>query len=304
MNFDLNVLEFFAGLRSPVPTAVMSVITYLGQEMLPVFFLCFIFWCVDKKIGYTLGFSYISAGILLQAIKITCRVERPWIRWKGFSPVESAVPGATGYSFPSGHTQSAVTLYGTVAFSTKKLWLKILMWTTAVLVAVSRVYLGVHTPTDVIAAFLLTAFLTYLSSRLAGVLYDGRKYDVAVLIAVGLFSLAVLIYAIVSVEFLSLPYKLGADCFKASGAGVAFAVGYFVERRHIDFDTRCRNVGIQALKLIIGVAVAIALKEIPKHMFPGNMISDTLRYFAAVVWALILYPMIIKKVFEPKKNSN
>ena len=119
---------------------------------------------------------------------------------------------------------------------------------------------------------------------------------------IALVSGGILVYAILSVTSLSLPYKLGADCFKASGAELGFALGYYVERRYIDFDTRTKNLFMQILKLVVGVALAILIKDVPKKLFPDNMAADTLRYFLAVVWVLVLYPLIIKKFFAVKKD--
>ncbi|MBQ7500183.1 MAG: phosphatase PAP2 family protein [Clostridia bacterium] len=300
MNFDYYVLRFFESIRTPALTAIMSVVTLLGQEVLPIFFVCLIFWCLDKKTGYILGFSYFTAAIILQSVKIGLRIERPWVRWD-IEPVESALHGATGYSFPSGHTQAAVALFGNLAFSAKKLWLKILMWATALLVAISRLYLCVHTPSDVIAAFVLAIIMMLISRRVVEAVYDKRESDKYVFAVIGIVSLGVLIYAYLSVKNMSLPYVLGADCFKAAGAGLGFAFGYYAERHYIDFDTRCRSMALQIVKLVIGVAVALAIKEIPKRIFPGNMIADTLRYLAAGVWVTVLYPLIIKKFFAPKE---
>ena len=99
--------------------------------------------------------------VLNQFLKILCRVPRPWVKDPNFTIVESAREAASGYSFPSGHTQVAVGLYGGVARVTGKTWLRIAMIVLALLVGLSRMYLGVHTPADVLVSVGIAAVLIF-----------------------------------------------------------------------------------------------------------------------------------------------
>lgn len=102
-------------------------------------------------------------GVLVnQWLKIICRVPRPWVRDPDFTIVESARAEAAGYSFPSGHTQTAVGFFGGVARFAGRLWLRVACLAAAVLVPVSRMYLGVHTPADVGVAFATAAVLVFV----------------------------------------------------------------------------------------------------------------------------------------------
>lgn len=94
----------------------------------------------------TVGFFGIVAN---QFLKLVFRVSRPWIRDPEFTIVEGARAGATGYSFPSGHTQNAAAVLGCPARMARKKGLKITLWVLYALVGISRMYLGVHTPYDV-----------------------------------------------------------------------------------------------------------------------------------------------------------
>ena len=89
-------------------------------------------------------------------LKITFRIPRPWVLDPQFQAVPSAIPAATGYSFPSGHTQSGTALYGSLALSTKKKWQSIVAVLIFLLIAFSRMYLGCHTPKDVLTAMLIS----------------------------------------------------------------------------------------------------------------------------------------------------
>lgn len=107
----------------------------------------------------TVGFF---GTILNQFLKILCCVPRPWVKDPGFTIVESARAEATGYSFPSGHTQNAVATYGGIARYTRRRWLRGVCIALTLVICFSRMYLGVHTPLDVGVSFVIAAALVLL----------------------------------------------------------------------------------------------------------------------------------------------
>ena len=108
----MKVLYWLESIRAPWLDAVMLAISQLGGEILFMAIVIALFWCMDKRKGYylmTVGFFGIVAN---QFLKLVFRVSRPWIRDPEFTIVEGARAGATGYSFPSGHTQNAAAVLG------------------------------------------------------------------------------------------------------------------------------------------------------------------------------------------------
>ena len=101
-------LEWLSNLRTPWLDKFMLAITYLGSEIAFLVIALIIFWCTDKRKGYYILSVGFVGTILNQFMKLWFRVPRPWILKPGFTPVEGAVSDAGGYSFPSGHTQTAV----------------------------------------------------------------------------------------------------------------------------------------------------------------------------------------------------
>ena len=106
----MDFLNLLSQYRTPAGDVFFQGITLLAQETFVVVVICWLFWCSNKKLAYCLGFTYFTSGLLVQGLKITFRVPRPWLLDSAFEPVASAVPGATGYSFPSGNTQSITAL--------------------------------------------------------------------------------------------------------------------------------------------------------------------------------------------------
>ena len=156
---SMGLLYALESIRTPLLDKILGAVTYLGDELCFMVFAVGVFWCISKRMGYYLMTVGFFGTILNQFLKILCAVPRPWVKDPGFTIVESARAGASGYSFPSGHTQNAVTLYGGTARYTKTPWLRWVCIAVMVLICFSRMYLGVHTPLDVGVALAMGAVL-------------------------------------------------------------------------------------------------------------------------------------------------
>lgn len=299
----MSFLILLESIRTPVLTAIMSAVTWLGHELPPIAIICIFYWCVNKKLAYKAGFSFFFSGLTVQTLKITFRIERPWILDPGFKPVELAVEEATGYSFPSGHTQAATSLFGTLALYFRRWYVKLVCVMLFLLVGFSRMYLGVHTPLDVLVSMGVTLFFSIAVFVLIDKIYDTRRYDCALALVMTLISLAVMVYSAVLMHNGTIEYKYASDCCKSGGAGLAFAIGFYIERRYINFDTKAKNIGIQIAKFAVGLAVALGAKSALKPVLAlfltdgvPALIGDALRYFVLVFWIIAVYPAIFGKL--------
>ncbi|MGI6012426.1 MAG: phosphatase PAP2 family protein [Ruminococcus sp.] len=293
----MEFLKFLADLRLPVLDIFFQIITLFAQETLVILIICWIYWCRDKKLAYTLGFTYFISGLLVQGLKITFRIPRPWVLDPDFSPVASAVPAATGYSFPSGHTQSGTALFSTLCFASRKKTIRALCIFMIAAIGFSRLYLGVHTPKDVLVSLILTLLISMavwkFSPHLAGP--SAREGRIALLMAV--FSAFLLIYSAVLNGIGTLPAAEAADCFKACGAGMGFAAGYYLERCRIRFtfpeSLRCR-----ILRFLPGIIGALILQQGLKPLLGSSLPAGAIRYFIVVFWILAFYPFLFHRKKE------
>ena len=159
----MSFLYLLESIRNPVLDFLFSVITLCGEEIAFMAVGMIFFWCIDKYKGYFLLCVGFLGTAINQVLKMIFRIPRPWIKDPDFTIVESAREAATGYSFPSGHTQTAVGLFGGIARFTKKKAILIASIAVAVLVPLSRMYLGVHTPADVLVSTCIATALIFIA---------------------------------------------------------------------------------------------------------------------------------------------
>ena len=297
----MEFLYLLESIQTTILDQVFSLITHLGSELVFMVLAVVMFWCVNKSQGLYLLSVGCFGTTVNQFLKITCRVPRPWVRDPDFTIVESARADATGYSFPSGHTQNSVGTFGCLAMGAKKNWARILFIALAVLTAFSRMYLGVHTPSDVLVSAVIALVMVLAMYPLFRGLEE--KPERGLWILLGLFAVNVLyvLYANlwqfpadVDPENLEHGVKNAA---KLMGALLGMAIGYGIDLKWIRFKTEATVVG-QILKCVLGLAIVLAIKEGLKPVLGSGSLSSAVRYglitlFAAGVWPMT-FPFFAK----------
>lgn len=296
----MEFLYFLESIRSSVLNIFFILCTSFGEELVLVSLFAIIYWCINKTLAYRIAFSYFLSGVVVQGLKIHFRIERPWVTDPDFKPVESVLDTATGYSFPSGHTQSSTSLYSSIAFHFKKKALYILSFAIIALVMLSRMYLGCHTPKDVLAGFAITLIISLVVSLIFDNLNSSLTTDLFVMFLTVILSAGLFVYSYHLVAAGITTDVLAMDGFKAAGAGMGFGIGWFIEKRYVRFTPKNSRLGIQVLKPVIGLGVTVALKAGLKLLLGDTMITNSIRYFIIVLWVVALFPLIIKKFLKDR----
>lgn len=297
----MEFLNFLSQYRMEGLNLFFQGVTYLAQEVFVVAVICWLFWCSDKRLAYTLGFSYFTSGLLVQGLKITFRIPRPWVLDPNFQAVPSAIPGATGYSFPSGHTQSITALFGTLGFHAQKRMHKYLSFFVIFLVMFSRMYLGCHTPKDVLVSFGVSITCVAVCYVLFQKKETAAGHEAMISVCMALICIGLIVYAVVLCDRQIIALDYGRDCAKAAGAGMAFALGYYIEKKYLRFTPPQTAKG-KILRLITGLLAAVVLQEGLKPVLGISLPASFLRYFAVVCWILIIYPLIFLRFSRKQKN--
>ena len=296
----MDFLRLLEGIRNPVLDSFFQWITYFGQEICILAVICLFYWCLDKNFAYRLGFIYFSAGLCIQTLKITFRIPRPWILDPEFHPVASAVPAATGYSFPSGHTQGGTCLFVPLALRSRKFWQKCLCILMFLAIGFSRMYLGVHTPKDVLTAMAVSLFFTAIIRKFGDSLLEENRYTKMISVILLILSFLTAFYALVLFRQNIIEVKYAADCCKAAGAGLGFAAGFYLERTYLNFCSRCRNVSHLLQRMTVGLLLTLVLKLTLKFFLGDTLFMELLQYFFVVLFVMYGYPFLFTKM---KKTS-
>ncbi len=316
MELDIQYLLFLQNLRNALGGSldeIFNSISKIAVDVMPLLPFM-VFWCVNKKWGYRFLSTYWCGEIVNGIIKLTVCAYRPWIRSDRIEPAGDSKVAATGYSFPSGHSTVATSVYGTViAWQHKKRqWLSILCGVMLALTLFSRNFLGVHTPQDVVVGFGSATIIIIIVGKVYDKL-DGNDKLCDILSLIGLiFVVLVIIY--ISVKPYPMDYVDGKllvdpkammnDTFKGCGGFTGFIIGAYIERHYIHYKIPTRSQMLAPLTAVgLGiyfswheyVSAATVVLMFGKHW--GNFLRGTIE----VIFGLVIFPYFIMKMTEQEK---
>ena len=295
-------LYFLESIRNPVLDWIFATVTHIGEETFFLAFAIIFFWCVNKRQGYFILITGLVGTVVNQVAKLFFRIPRPWVLDPEFNIIESARAEATGYSFPSGHTQNVAGTFGAIAAYEPKKWKTVVCVTIIALVGFSRMYLGVHTPLDVVVSLLVALGLILLLRPVFESEESFKKYMPYVVIGSVILSIGFLAYVLaISGDNTLDPHNYQSGLKNACtllGCTAGLVVVHFVDSKYINFDTKAKWYA-QILKLVIGLAGVLAIKSglsAPLTALFGNeYIARAVRYFLIVVFAGAVWPLTFKK---------
>ena len=285
----------------------LSKMTWLGELNTAIVILALIYWCVSKDFGTYLLMGWSGNRLVNGMLKVTVCAYRPWIRDARVLPYGDSITTATGYSFPSGHTMNAATIFGGGAVRKDiPRALRAVLGLLVLLVAFSRNYLGVHTPQDVLVGIVAGILVMYLTVKLMQWIKVHPEKDILVVcIGVGL-AVLVAIYAAVK------PYptdtdaagrvivegaKMANDTFKGVGWSVGFLTGWILERRFVQFSTdipMMKRITRLTYGLLTYYVVSLIFVPLVKAWIsgaPGTFVSCYLQ----MLYVASIFPWLLKR---------
>ncbi|MDO4961778.1 MAG: phosphatase PAP2 family protein [Eubacteriales bacterium] len=303
---DIEYLLFLQNLREltgNVLTPFMSFITTYGEELYTMMIVAAVYWCADKSQGIFTLMTWGAGRVLNGFLKLTACVYRPWIRDARVQPVPSAFNTATGYSFPSGHSTNAAAVYGSLAMNKKiSRLIRVLLIVMIALVLLSRNYLGVHTPQDVLVGCGSTLILVALFHKLMPLIENDEKIDMLVLIIGCAICVLVVFYAMLKPyphdydaagQLIVDPAKMAIDTYKGCGFGLAVLIGSYIERHYVRFSvegTWQQRVG----RYFLGMLGYFVVLYVLLPMLPAGVIGAILDRFIRLIYIVLIVPVFIK----------
>ena len=178
---DQVILQFFQSIRHPALTVVFGAFSILGEAAVIGILAVFLYWLYDRA-----GEQILCT--LLTSVPVNCLAKaaisrpRPYIAGDvtKLDPPLSLSSLGDSLSFPSGHAQASASFYGAAAFSTRRARVWIISFLAMILIACSRLYFGVHYPTDVIAGILFGILIAILWALVFAHLPRARYYLLSV----------------------------------------------------------------------------------------------------------------------------
>lgn len=277
----MEIIEFFQSFSSDFLNILMLIVTYFGDLYFLMSLVCVIYWCYNKEVGYKIAIVLSCSVVLNNFIKLLVESPRPL----GFDGLLSfGEYTATGYSFPSGHTQN-ITTFGTGLFILTRNKLVFVLGSILVLVVgVSRIYLGLHWPIDILGGFVLALIVSIALNEMLVKLSDSK---VNILIGV-----IILIFAVCMIFFRK--DEMSQDYFKSIVFILGIYLGRLFEIRYVDFSAAASNMD-NVMKLIIGAFTTILIDVLFTYLSGGIwFVSSMVKYFILGFWVIGAVPFIFK----------
>lgn len=272
---ELDIIRIIQSIHNEFLDYVVQGITVLGEGAFILLVILCIYWGYNKRFGEYIGYSYLTSCLLNNWVKNIFKAERP-IGKEGIRSLRTQT--ATGYSFPSGHTQGAASTYFAIGLFKKKRFIK---WGSLIvisLVAISRLYLGVHYPRDVIVG----AVLGILVATITYYLYERIENKQ-------------LLYLATLIVFIPGIFMSSMDFSKSLGAFVGFALGTMIEKRYGAFQEDT-SIFKKVTRCFVGILVILFVKQGLTEII-GHLEGSKFIIYASISFiGFGIYPLFFKYI--------
>lgn len=304
----LLLLQHFREITHGVFDGFFQAATWFGELLIPLTFMAVIYWGMNKKAGTFLLFNF---GVTLYVnvfLKMTACIKRPWLIDSRVCPLESAIPAADGYSFPSGHTAGAMCVWGGSAFWWwKNKLIRYSMIALVLLVGFSRNYVGVHTPQDVIVSILVGIGILFLVDWLLKWIDEKTNRDIIFFVSMTVLFMLLYFYLHLkccmqmetydSLKDLVNPLEMKHGVYSKLGFLYGIFTGWILEKRFVKLEVSPLFNLKKALSIIIGLVVLyLFMFFLNKFLLiiAVKQIASALTAFLTALYITFLYPLVLK----------
>ena len=283
LDWGIDVVLWFQQ-ASPGLDGLFKFFTFLGDEEFFLILLPFVYWSVNRSLGVRLMVLTLFSSLVNETAKTIGGQPRPF----AYDDRVAALVDAGGHGLPSGHTQSSVVIWGFLAVEMRRRWFWFLAIALMLGTGLSRIYLGVHFPTDIIGGAVLGVALLIIWSRY------GRRAErwfcsLAVQRQLALSAAApLLVMAIMPSE----------DVVTAAATFLGLGTGIILERRYLHFSTQ-GSIAARAGRFLLGglilVGLWLGLRTAFSDLDP-ELVLRLVRYTLVGLWGSFGAPWLFLKV--------
>lgn len=269
---------------SPALDGLFKALTFMGEEEFFLVLLPLIYWCLDRRNGLRVVVIFLFSAYLNGVAKVVANQPRPF----EYDARVRQLVNAPGGGLPSGHTQNTVVIWGYLAAQLRRRWLWVVAGLLIVLIPLSRLYTGVHFPTDLLGGYVLGAAVLGLALWWVPPV---ERWLAARSLAWQL-GLTAVVAVLLAVLFRTEDGAAIAGVLLGLGAGAA------LERRWVRFAVPGRWWQLVA-RAVLGVAVLLGLRFGLKAVFAGLeplLLFRYVRYACLGLWAALGAPWAFVKL--------
>ncbi len=261
----------------------MQAITLLGSELFALAALPLIYWCVDRKKGARIGILVLFSAFANLWVKTLFKLPRPY----ELDPSLELARENTS-AFPSGHSQNSIAFWGAALTVLPKGIGLAAFIALPLLVGLSRIYLGVHFPVDVMAGWALGGFFVALFYGI------GLRIEAALHNLESRFRMIIVAAVALAMNFLMPEDAMLGGAFLGSG------IGFVLVSKNLRFEAKGR-LADKAMRYVLGMAGAVVIYLGPKYLlgdsFPAQAsLIRFLRYGLLGFWVSYGAPLVFLKL--------
>ncbi len=312
---QIDFLLFLQNIRVNCPDIIDKFflsITIFGELWLPTLICAITYWCIDFRAGIYLFSMEGFNSLFTHFFKMIACVYRPWVLSDKIHPSELAIPYAKGYSFPSGHSAMSSSVLGGVAFLVRhKKFTCILLVGLILLIGFSRLWLGVHTPQDVVCGLLTGFCLIFILNKLIKWAEKNPDRYLFLTIITDIFAALALIYICyfnqykmdyVQGELLVNPAKSIYVTILIYGYMLGLLNGCFLCARFFPYNPKEIPAKKRiAIGIIGGISIIVMLKSIAGYVFGTGVLSLKIGFpimFIIGLFITLIYPVIFQRIIR------
>lgn len=254
-------------------------VTNLGSPLVLALYVIIVYWCFDKYRGLNLAFILSTSVVLNTGLKGLFRIPRPYTYHSGINHLDRIT--GVGWSFPSGHAQLTASAMVGLYLNFKNRIFAALALVVPILVSFSRIYLGVHTPVDVLCGMAIGAVWAWVVFTLVRRITTSGK------------TITLLLFCAVQLLFSILfPHH---DFIRIAGLCMGFVVGFLLDETYLHFSP-ITHPGLKILNALLGCVIAGSVKVALSMVLPDTALATSAEYCLVGITITFLCPWIFSKL--------